>query len=149
MSSKSTMLKKWFLWSRSLRNHVITDNFGNLNCLWNIPIADLGCLTCLLQSMVKIIQEEISKESKLVKALLHSGIGGHCDRWIKLSGDLKRCYNNQWPLNNRYFKCCIYVIYIYNQKNQKNQKNSEILLNKNNKCLFSYLYNYIYKYINM
>ena len=28
---------------------------------------------------------------------------------------------------------------------RKNQKNSEILLNKNNKCLFSYLYIYIYK----
>ena len=31
---------------------------------------------------------------------------------------------------------CVYI-YIYRRKNQKN---SEILLNKNNKCLFSYLY---------
>ena len=91
----------------------MTDNFGNLNRLWNVLVEDLGYLTRLLQSMTKIIQEEITRESKLVKVLLHLGIDGHCDRWMKLFGGLKRCYDNQWLLNDRYFERCIYVIYIY------------------------------------
>ena len=46
----------------------------------NVPIEDLGCFTCLLRSMAKIVQEEIANESKLVKLLLHLGIGSHCNR---------------------------------------------------------------------
>ena len=41
------------------------------------PVEDLGCLTCLLQSMAKIVQEEIATESKFVRLLLHLGIGSH------------------------------------------------------------------------
>ena len=91
MSWKSTTLKQWFLRCCDLPNHVITENFGIPNRLCNVPVEDLGCLTCLLQSMAKIVQEEIENKSKLVKVLLHRGIGGHCDRWMKLFGCLKRC----------------------------------------------------------
>ena len=55
---KSTMLKQWFLWCGVLRNHVITDNFGVPNCLCNVPVEDLGCLTCLLQNMAVIVTDE-------------------------------------------------------------------------------------------
>ena len=55
---KSTMLKLWFLWCGVLRNHVITENFGVPNCLRNVPVEDLGCLTCLLQNMAVIATDE-------------------------------------------------------------------------------------------
>ena len=45
----------------------------------NVPIEDLDCFTCLLRSMAKIVQEQIANESKLVKLLLHLGIGSHCN----------------------------------------------------------------------
>ena len=59
----------------------------------NVPIKDLDCFTCLLRSMAKIVQEEIANESKLVKLLLHLGIGSHCNCWMKLLSSLKCCYD--------------------------------------------------------
>ena len=85
---KSTTLK-WFLQCKVLQNQVITDTFGIPNCLCNIPVEDLGCLTYLLQNMAKIVQEEIANESKLVKVLLQLGTGGHLDR-------------SSWPLNKAF-----------------------------------------------
>ena len=35
----------------------------------NVPMKDLGCLTCLLQSMANIVQEEVANESKLVSVV--------------------------------------------------------------------------------
>ena len=60
----------------------------------NVPVVDLVCLTCLLQSMAKVLLEEVTKELKLVK-LLHLGFGGHNDRLTKLFGGDKRCYDGQ------------------------------------------------------
>ena len=104
-SEKSATFKQWFLQCRVLRNHVITGNSGIPNRLCSVPVEDLGCLTCLLQNMAKIVQEEIANESNLVKLLLHLGTGGHCDCWIKRFDGLGRCYDGQWPLTCRYFKC--------------------------------------------
>ena len=101
-----TSLKQWFLRCRVPRNHVITDNFVIPNCLCNVPVEDVSCLTCLLQNVAKIVQEGIANKSKLAKVLLHLGTGSHCDRWIKLFSGLRRCYGGQWPLTDRYFKCC-------------------------------------------
>ena len=36
-----------------LQNQIITDNVGSPNHLCNASIAELGCLTCLLQSMTR------------------------------------------------------------------------------------------------
>lgn len=59
----------------------------------NVPMEDLGCLTCLLQSMANIVQEEVANESKLVSVV--TSIGSCCDCWMKLFGDLKRSYDGQ------------------------------------------------------
>ena len=39
--------------------------------------------------------------------LLHLGIGSHDDCSTKLFGGQKPCYDGQWLLTGRYFKCCI------------------------------------------
>ena len=35
----------------------------------NVPVVDLGCLTGLLQSMAKNVQEKVVKASKLLKVV--------------------------------------------------------------------------------
>ena len=65
-----------------------------------------------------------------------------------------RTYEEKQPKKTLLFKniplpkeqeTSIYIFRVW----RKNQTNSEILLNKNNKCLFSYLYTYIYIYLYM
>ena len=53
--------------------------------------------------MINIFLEKVAKELKLVKKLLHLGIGGHNDRLTKLFGGDKRCHDGQ-PLTGCYFK---------------------------------------------
>ena len=48
-------------WSVKTLSQVITNNFGSPNHLCNIPIADLGCLTYLLQSKAKNVQENLQR----------------------------------------------------------------------------------------
>ena len=59
-----------FLRCKFIGNQIITDNFGTQLC--NLPVVDLGCLTSLLQSMVKNVLEKFAKESKLLRVVITS-----------------------------------------------------------------------------
>ena len=74
----------------------------------NVTIEDLDWWTCLLQIMAKIVQEEITNESKFVNVLLYLGTGFPCDHWMNLASNLKRCYDGHWPITGRFFKRCSY-----------------------------------------
>ena len=54
-----------------MRYQLIIDHLSISNRLCTVPVVDLVCLTCLLQSMTKIVLD-VEKESKLVKVFVRS-----------------------------------------------------------------------------
>ena len=54
-----------------MRYQLIIDPLSIPNRLCTVPVVDLVCLTCLLQSMTKIVLD-VEKESKLVKVFVRS-----------------------------------------------------------------------------
>ena len=68
----------------------------------NVIVIDLVWVTCLLQS----ITDCFIRSCKIIKNLiLYLDSGSHGDCSAKVFGSHKRCYHNEWPLTNRYFKC--------------------------------------------
>ena len=100
--------------------------------MYNITVIDLVSLTCLQQSMTKIILKEIAKIAIVVTKSYCSILVMVAMVTVHLFASHKCCCDGQWPLTGHYFKCCSVQPHHNNNNGNNNNNHSNNINNNNN-----------------